>query len=81
MYLKKIKKTPDTFQGEGDAQWKNWEEYLMHFNAVSDWNAWNGIERTDSLLMSLKGDAAALIFGLPNFRRMSFDELAEILKE
>ena len=74
-------KTPDTFQGEGDNQWKNWEEYLMHYNVVSDWNAWNEVERTDSLLMSLKGDAAALIFGLPDFRQMAFDDLAEILAE
>ena len=37
-------KTPDTFQGEGDTQWKNWEEYSMHYNVVSDWNAWNEVE-------------------------------------
>ena len=64
-------KMPDTFQGKGDTQWKNWEEYLMHYNVVRDWNAWNEVERSDSLLMSLKGDAADLIFGLPNFRQMT----------
>ena len=53
----------------------------MHYNVVSDWNAWNEVERTDSLLMSLKGDAAPLIFGLPNLRQMACNDLAEILAE
>ena len=31
--------------------------------------------------MSLKGDVADLIFGLPNFRQRTFDELAEVLQK
>ena len=31
--------------------------------------------------MSLKGDAADLVFGLPNFIQLSFDELGSILQE
>ena len=54
-------RTPDTFQGEGNMQWKNWEEYLMHYNVVSDRNAWSDTECTDELLMSLKGNVADLV--------------------
>ena len=53
----------------------------MDYNVVSDWNAWSDTECTDTLLMSLKGDAADLVFGLPNFRQLSFDKLGAVLQE
>ena len=57
-----------------------WEEYLTHFNLFSDWNGWNADDKAEALLMALKGDAADLVYGLPECRRLSFEQLGIVLR-
>ena len=67
--------TPRIYNGEED-----WGDYLLYFNTIIEWNKWNDIQASQSLLLSLKDDAEQFVHSLPRFRSMSFIELCHNLE-
>ena len=45
---------PKRYNGEGCP----WEDYLLKFELMADWNRWDKGKHAEALLMSLNGDAA-----------------------
>ena len=70
--------TPKKFTGDETLVW---EDYYVRFELISDWNQWTERERSDALLMSLEGDAASHIHGIPGFRTLSYRELCYALAD
>ena len=66
---------PPKFSGEE----MNWEEYLVRFELVAEWNRWSEDEACEGLLLSLEGDAATHAHGISGFRRLGYAELCDIL--
>ena len=48
---------PKKYDGEGSP----WEDYLLKFELIADWNRRNEEERAEALLMSLDGDATGYV--------------------
>ena len=68
---------PAKFSGED----KSWEEYLVTFELCAEWNGWDDEEAFRYLLISLTGDAAIHIYGIPSFRQMDYFELCDALED
>ena len=68
---------PKKYDGEGCP----WEDYLLKFELIADWNRWDEEERAEALLMSLDGDAAGYVQDLRGFRNFSYTEICAALND
>ena len=53
-------KEPDKFDGKS----VDWRDYMVHFENVSNWNGWDDVEKSQQLVMSLRGSAQKLFSDL-----------------
>ena len=68
---------PKKFKGEGMV----WEEYLIKFELVGEWNRWTEDEACEFLMLSLEGDAALHVHGMESFRDLTYDRLCDVLSD
>jgi hypothetical protein len=68
---------PSKFSGED----LPWEEYLIGFEDVADWNKWDEEDCRGYLLLSLSGDALLHVHSIEHFREKDYYELCDLLKE
>ena len=68
-------KEPDKFDGKS----VEWKDFLVHFEQVSDWNCWSYEERSQQLVMSLRGEAQKLLGDLTLEQQKDYDNLKSIL--
>ena len=68
---------PTKFSGEAMV----WEEYLIKFELVAEWNMWTEEEACEFLLMSLEGDAAIHIHSMTDFRDIEYKTLCDALTD
>ena len=68
---------PAKFSGENVV----WEEYLVKFELIAEWNQWDEEEACEFLLLSLDGDAAIHIHGMCNFRDLDYQGLCDALSD
>ncbi|VDI34879.1 Hypothetical predicted protein [Mytilus galloprovincialis] len=50
-------KEPQSFDGKTI----DWQDYLVHFEQVAEWNEWNDLERAKQIVMSLRGPAQKIL--------------------
>ena len=50
-------KEPQTFDGKSI----DWQDYLVHFEQVSEWKEWNDLEKAKQNVMSLRGPAQKIL--------------------
>ncbi|XP_061183328.1 uncharacterized protein LOC133191598 [Saccostrea echinata] len=72
---KRREKEPDKFDGRNVA----WQDYFVHFEQVSDWNNWSYEEKSQQLVMSLRGEAQKILGDLSQEQRKDYDNLKSIL--
>ena len=72
---KRREKEPDKFDGRNVA----WQDYLVHFEQVSNWNNWSHEEKSQQLVMSLRGEAQKILGDLSQEQRKDYDNLTSIL--
>lgn len=60
-----IEKEPEKFDGRSI----DWQDYIISFEQVADWNGWNERERAQQLIMSLKGNAQKLLSECTRLRK------------
>ena len=66
--------SPETYDGEGD-----WEEYLLHFSDVAEWNGWTEYEKATQLGLHLRGMARSIKTDLPHHVAVDFGLLVQTL--
>ena len=62
---KRKEKEPDKFDGKNVA----WQDYIVHFEEVSDWYIWSYEEKSQQLVMSLRGEAQKILGDLSQDQR------------
>lgn len=55
--IRRREKEPQTFDGKTI----DWQDYLVHFEQVAEWNEWNNIEKAKQIVMSLRGPAQKIL--------------------
>ena len=68
-------KEPDKFDGRT----VEWKDFIVHFEQVSDWNRWSYQEKSQQLVMCLRGEAQKLLGDLTVALRSDYDQLKSVL--
>ena len=68
-------KEPDKFDGRT----VEWKDFIVHFEQVSEWNRWSYHEKSQQLVMCLRGEAQKLLGDLTVELRSDYDRLKSVL--
>ncbi|KAH3839640.1 hypothetical protein DPMN_113072 [Dreissena polymorpha] len=62
-----------------DGQSADRRDYIVHFENVAHWNDWDNLEKTQQLIMSLKGNAQKLLSDVQPSQMNNYSYLLEVL--
>ncbi|VDI00611.1 Hypothetical predicted protein [Mytilus galloprovincialis] len=68
-------KEPQSFDGKTI----DWQDYLVHFEQVAEWNEWNDLERAKQIVMSLRGPAQKILSTLSKQDLGNYNKIKESL--
>lgn len=68
-------KEPEKFDGIST----DWQDYIISFEQVADWNNWNERERAQQLIMCLKGNAQKLLSECTQTDLQNYQRLKNVL--
>ncbi|XP_033758158.1 paraneoplastic antigen Ma3-like [Pecten maximus] len=69
-------KDPQTYDGSTD-----FNDYIIHFEQVSNWNHWGNYEKAQQLAMSLRGAAQKILADLTMSQLGNYAQIKDILAE
>ncbi|XP_048248089.1 uncharacterized protein LOC125377963 [Haliotis rufescens] len=70
-------KQPDTFDGKTS----DWQDYMVHFEQVTNWNGWNEQEKAQQLSMSLRGAAQKMLSSLTFGQLGDYNAIRNVLQQ
>lgn len=59
-HIMRKEKEPQTFDGKNS----DWQDYIVHFEQVADWNEWTDQDKAKQVVMSLRGPAQKILSNL-----------------
>ncbi|XP_071139789.1 uncharacterized protein [Mytilus edulis] len=68
-------KEPQSFDGKTI----DWQDYLVHFEQVAEWNEWNDLERAKQIVMSIRGPAQKILSTLSKQDLGNYNKIKESL--